>query len=151
MGQIYRPAYIDRHGVKQTSAVYWVRYRQHGKTVRQSTETTSEAKARTFLREREGKVALHIPVIPKAERLTLGEAADLVRHDYVANDRKSGAILELQGGAAGHAEAARQGDRQPRDLDLGTDGHARPPSVRTHRALPRGETGGTEHPHRVFR
>jgi hypothetical protein len=82
MGQIYRPTYTDRHSVKQTSAVWWVRYRQHGKTVRESTETDNERKARAFLREREGKVALKIPVIPKAERLTLADAATLMRHEY---------------------------------------------------------------------
>ena len=58
MGAIYQPKYQDRHGVTQVSTVWWVRFRQHGKTVRQSTETTSEAKTKAFLREREGKVAL---------------------------------------------------------------------------------------------
>ena len=73
-----------------------MRFRQHGKTVRQSTETTSEAKARTFLREREGKVALNIPVNVTAERLTLGAAADLIRNDYTSNGHKSADTLELR-------------------------------------------------------
>ena len=94
MGAIFRPQYRDRHGAMQESAVWWVRFRQHGKTVRQSTETTSEQKARAFLREREGKVALNIPVNVKADRLTLGEAADLIRNDYAANGRKSARTLE---------------------------------------------------------
>src|SRR5262249_16502013 len=51
---------------------------------------------RAFLREREGKVALHIPVIPRAERLTLGDAAALVRNDYAANGHKSADTLELR-------------------------------------------------------
>ena len=50
--------------------MWWIRFRQHGKTVRQSTETTSESKAQTFLREREGKVALNIPVNVEAADLT---------------------------------------------------------------------------------
>jgi hypothetical protein len=58
MGAIFRPKYKDRHGVIRESDVWWVRFRQHGKTVRQSTETDSETKARAFLRERSGKVAL---------------------------------------------------------------------------------------------
>jgi hypothetical protein len=94
MGSLYRPKYKDRHGMTRESAVWWVRYRQHGKTVRQSTETTLEAKARRFLQEHEGKVALNIPVSPKADRLTLGEAADLIRQDYKANNRKSLNSLE---------------------------------------------------------
>jgi hypothetical protein len=69
MGAIYRPKYKDRHGVIRESEVWWVRFRQHGKTQRQSTETTSEAKAKAFLREREGKVALNIPVNVTADRL----------------------------------------------------------------------------------
>jgi integrase len=96
MGTIYRPKYTDRHDVVQEAAVWWVRYRQHGKTVRQSTETTSEAKARAFLREREGKVALNIPVNVKPDRLTLSDAAELIRHDYTANGHKSADTLELR-------------------------------------------------------
>jgi len=96
MGVIYRPRYTDRHGVTQTSAVFWVRFRQHGKTLRQSTETASEAKAKAFLREKEGKVALNIPANVTADRLTLGEAADLIRHDYTTNGHKSGDTLELR-------------------------------------------------------
>jgi hypothetical protein len=52
MGSIYQPKYRDRHGVIQQSQVWWVRFRQHGQTVRQSAETTSETQARAFLRER---------------------------------------------------------------------------------------------------
>ena len=96
MGAIFRPKYHGRHGVTQESAVWWVRFRQHGKTVRQSTETTSESKARTCLREREGKVALNIPVNVKADRLTLGDAAELIRNDYTANGHKSADTLELR-------------------------------------------------------
>jgi integrase len=94
MGAIYRPKFCDRHGVIKESAVWWVRFRQYGKTVRQSTETTSDRKARAFLREREGKVALKIPVIPKADKLTLSEGANLIRQDYRANERKSLNSLE---------------------------------------------------------
>jgi integrase len=78
------------------SEVWWARVRQHGKTIRQSTETTSEKKAKQFLQQREGKVALNIPVVPKADKLTLSEAADLIRQDYTVNERKSFAVLELR-------------------------------------------------------
>ena len=96
MGSLYRPQYRDRHGVRQTAAVWWVRFRQHGKTIRQSTETDSESTAKKFLQEREGKVALNIPVNVEADRLTLGEAATLIRQDYVANGHKSADTLELR-------------------------------------------------------
>ena len=42
MGAIYRPKYRDRHSVVRESAVWWVRFRQHGQTVRQSTEKDNE-------------------------------------------------------------------------------------------------------------
>src|SRR5262249_3049703 len=94
MGAIFRPKYRAKDGTIREAQVWWVRFRQHGKTVRQSTETTSESKARAFLREREGKVALNIPVNVKAERLTLAEAAELIRRDYQTTGRKSAATLE---------------------------------------------------------
>src|SRR6266545_5224582 len=95
MGAIYRPKYRGNDGEIRESAVWWVRFRQHGKTVRQSTETTDERKARAFLREREGKVALNIPVSPHGDRLTLDEAAAMIRDDYAANGRKSAYTLEF--------------------------------------------------------
>src|SRR5262249_52385053 len=57
MGAIYRPTYRGKDGAMHQSGVWWVRFRQHGKTVRQSTEVTDERKARAILREKEGKVA----------------------------------------------------------------------------------------------
>jgi integrase len=44
----------------------------------------------------EGKVALNVPIIPRADRLTLSEAADLIRRDYVSNGHKSGRTLEVR-------------------------------------------------------
>src|SRR5918999_4531357 len=97
MGVIFRPTYRDKHGVVRTSAVWWVRFRQHGQTVRQSTETADERKARAFLREREGKITLGIPVSPKGDRLTLEQGAAMIRDDYAANGRKSaGTSLEIR-------------------------------------------------------
>jgi integrase len=96
MGAIYRPKYRAKDGTIRESRVWWVRFRQHGRTVRQSTETTSESKARAFLREREGRVALNLPVSPQGDRLTLDEAAAMIRDDYTANGRKSASSLELR-------------------------------------------------------
>ncbi|MBI2526588.1 MAG: tyrosine-type recombinase/integrase [Candidatus Rokubacteria bacterium] len=96
MGAIFRPKYRDRNGQVRESAVWWIRFRQHGKTVRQSTDTEDERKARAFLREREGKVALNIPVSPTGDRLTLTDAATMLRNDYTANRRKSAATVEFR-------------------------------------------------------
>jgi integrase len=96
MGAIFRPKYRDRNGSVRESAVWWVRFRQHGRTVRQSTESTDERKALAFLREREGKVQLNILVSPKGDRLTLEAAATMIRDDYMANGRKAVATLAAQ-------------------------------------------------------
>ncbi len=96
MGAIFRPKYRDRSGEIRESAVWWVRFRQHGKTVRQSTETEDERKARTFLREKEGKVALGITVSPHGDRLTLDDAAVMIRDDYQTNGRRSAGDLEAR-------------------------------------------------------
>ena len=95
MGAIFRPKYTGRDGVVRESAVWWARFRQHGKTVRQSTETADERKAQAVLREKEGKVALNIPVSPSGDRLTLDAAAAMIRNDYTANGNKSSATLEF--------------------------------------------------------
>jgi hypothetical protein len=79
MGAIFRPKYTGRDGVVRESAVWWARFRQHGKTVRQSTETADERKAQAVLREKEGKVALNIRVSPSGDRLTLDAAAAMIR------------------------------------------------------------------------
>src|SRR5262245_39525022 len=96
MGTIFRPKYRGKDGAVLESAVWWVRFRQHGETVRQSAETTDERKARAFLREREGKVALNILVSPQGDRLTLDAAAEMIREDYTANGRKAVGTLAGQ-------------------------------------------------------
>jgi integrase len=96
MGAIYRPTYKAADGTVRTSAVWWLRYRQHGKVVRQSTETRSERTARALLRQQEGRVALNVPIIPRADRLTLSDAATLVRQDYAANGHKSAYTLDIR-------------------------------------------------------
>jgi integrase len=96
MGSIYRPKYKASDGTLRESAIWWIRYRQHGKPVRQSTETRSERTARAILRQQEGRVALNIPIITKADRLTLGEAAELIQNDYRANGHKSVNTLDVR-------------------------------------------------------
>ncbi|MBI3458375.1 MAG: hypothetical protein HY002_21600 [Candidatus Rokubacteria bacterium] len=96
MGAVYRPKYRGRDGITREPPVWWVRFRQHGRTVRQSTGTTSRTKAMGFLRQQEGKVALKIPVNIEADRLTLADGAEMIREDYQANGRKSAATLEYR-------------------------------------------------------
>src|SRR5688572_10585035 len=93
MGAVYRPTYKAADGTKRQASVWWVRYRQYGRTERQSTGTTSHQKAMAFLRQQEGKVALKIPVNVAADRLTLNDGAAMMEEDYTSNGRKSGSTL----------------------------------------------------------
>jgi integrase len=96
MGSLYRPSYKAADGTVRTSAVWWIRFRQHGQPVRQSTETRSERTARAILRQQEGRVALSIPIVPKADKLTLSDAATLIRNDYASNGYKSADTVDLR-------------------------------------------------------
>ena len=64
----------------------WVKYYQDGRSVRESTGVSADTKtppaeARRFLKEREGRIAAGMPVLPRADRVRYEEAAaDLRRH-----------------------------------------------------------------------
>jgi integrase len=96
MGAVYRPTYKAADGTLRTSAIYWIRFRQHGKAIRVSTGTTSERTARAMLREKEGRIILGLPVHPESDRLTLNDGLALIRQDYEVNGRKSARTLEAR-------------------------------------------------------
>jgi integrase len=105
MGAIFRPKYpppgqtnreARQAGTLRESAVWWIRFQQHGKTVKQCADTTDKGKAKAFLEQQTGKIALRIPVDVRAERLTLTDGAKLIRRDYQTNGRKSSATLEYR-------------------------------------------------------
>jgi integrase len=93
MGALFHPRYTAADGTVKESPTWWIRFRQQGKTLRQSAHTTSHAKALAFLRQQEGKVALKIPVILEADRLTLADGARMITEDYATHERKSAATL----------------------------------------------------------
>ena len=80
MGSVYR---------RKGSAKLWIKYTQHGRTVRESTETTNMLEARRMLRNREGQVSKGLPVTPDVGRVTFDEAVDDLMNDYALNQRKS--------------------------------------------------------------
>jgi integrase len=93
---LYRPTYRAADGTVRTSAIWWLRFRQHGQAVRQSSGTTSERVARHLLREKEGRIILGLPVNPQTDRLTLNDGLELIRRDYQTNGRKSTRTLEAR-------------------------------------------------------
>lgn len=80
MGSVYRRKGTDK---------LWIKYTQHGRTIRESTETDNMVEARRMLRNREGLVAKGLPVTPDVGRVTFDEAVADLLNDYALNQRKS--------------------------------------------------------------
>ena len=69
--------------------VYWIKYYVAGRPIRESTHTTKQKLAERFLKDREGRVAMGAPALPKVERIRFAEVADaLVEHYQVTGDRQ---------------------------------------------------------------
>ena len=60
----------------------WIKYLQHGRVIRESTQTDNIVKARRMLRDREGDVEKGMPINPNVGRITFDEAADDLLNDY---------------------------------------------------------------------
>ena len=80
MGNVYR---------RQGSKKRWIKYLQHGRVIRESTETENLVEARRLLRNREGQVAHGMPVAPDVGRITLDEATKDILNDYAMNQKKT--------------------------------------------------------------
>ena len=80
MGSVYR---------RKGSHKLWIKYTQHGRTIRESTETDNTAEARRMLRTREGEVSKGLPITPDVGRVTFDEAVADLLNDYALNQRKS--------------------------------------------------------------
>jgi integrase len=80
VGSVYRRKGTDK---------LWIKYTQHGRTIRESTETDNMVEARRMLRNREGLVAKGLPVTPDVGRVTFDEAVADLLNDYALNQRKS--------------------------------------------------------------
>jgi hypothetical protein len=80
------------------SPVWWMKYYDNGKAIRESTETTKETKAKERLKSCEGKVADGQPVKPKVSKILYDElAADLRTHYQTTGERD---LKEADGGFA---------------------------------------------------
>jgi integrase len=78
MGSIYK-----------RGSVYWLKFYQGGRAIRESSGTENRAAAVRMLKNREGDVAKEIPIAPKVGRITFDEAATDLLNDYKTNKRKS--------------------------------------------------------------
>jgi integrase len=62
--------------------IWWVKYYQNGRPIRESTGVTKETEAKRFLKEREGRVATGQPVLRRADRISYEEVAKDLREHY---------------------------------------------------------------------
>ncbi len=69
--------------------VWWLKYYQNGKPIRESSHSPKEKVASDMLKKREGNIARGVPVIPHANRVTVSELLDDVQIDYKTNGRRS--------------------------------------------------------------
>jgi len=97
MGQLYK-----------RGSVWWVKYYVNGRPVRESTGTDKEKAAERLLKEREGRVAIGQPILPRADRVRYEEAvADLRAHYETTGERN----LEEVGWRLAHLDALFTGRR----------------------------------------
>jgi integrase len=75
--------------LRKGSKKFWIKYVQHGRVIRESTETVNIADARRMLRTREGDIVKGIPVDPDAGRITFEEAVVDILNDYSMNGKKT--------------------------------------------------------------
>jgi len=68
--------------------VFWIKYYSAGRPIRESMGTTKQKEAERFLKDREGRVAMGTPALPRIDRIRYDELADdLRRHYEVTNCR----------------------------------------------------------------
>ncbi len=68
--------------------VFWIKYYSGGRPIRESTGTTKQKEAERFLKDREGRVAIGAPALPKIERVRFAEIAEaLIQHYTVTGSR----------------------------------------------------------------
>jgi hypothetical protein len=91
MGSIHRPKYKNAAGELVESSVWWLKYRVHGKVVREATEpkTTKETIARRQLRLKDGDAERGVLLPQKVNRKTVDELLDGVVQDYRINNLRS--------------------------------------------------------------
>ncbi len=74
--------------------VFWIKYYSGGRPIRESTGTSKQNQAERFLKDREGRVAIGAPALPRLERIRFAEIAEaLIEHYQVTGDRQLRDVL----------------------------------------------------------
>jgi len=77
-------------GIYLRGTTWWIRFSHHGQEMRESSESDSETVARRLLKKRIQQTGRRGKFIgPAEERLRFKDLEEMVRSDYVVNDRRS--------------------------------------------------------------
>jgi integrase len=88
MGSIFRPTYRAADGTRRAAAVWWLKYRAQGRIIRESSGTENRKAAERTLRIKEGAAEEGRPVIPRADKVTVGDLLDTLAAEYKSNGRR---------------------------------------------------------------
>src|SRR5262245_21434973 len=83
MGYVYRPKLKSG----ERASIYWAKWYEHGRAIRESTGSEKEAEAKRFLKLREGAVATGAPIPPRLDRIRYDELAEDLRTFYKTTGR----------------------------------------------------------------
>lgn len=108
MGMLFKPKYRAADGTIKEAAVWWCKYYVNGRPVRESTGTTKEKAAGTFLKAREGRVATGQPILPRVDKIRYEEVAQDLRQHYQATGSRN---LEEAEYRLAHLDRAFAGQR----------------------------------------
>ncbi len=62
--------------------MFRIKYYIGGRPIRESTGTTKHKQAERFLKDREGRIAMGAPALPRLDRIKFSEAADALTEHY---------------------------------------------------------------------
>ena len=62
--------------------VWWMKYYQNGRAIRESTGSTKQVTAKQILKEREGRLATGQPILRRIDRISYKEVAQDLRQHY---------------------------------------------------------------------
>jgi integrase len=98
MGSLYRPKYAPTGmtyaaakvaGTLREVEQWWMKYKdQRGVIHRESSGTSNHADAKRLLKLREGRAAEGKPILPRADKVTVGELLDDLLREYEQNGRR---------------------------------------------------------------
>jgi len=94
MGSIYKRKWKAPDGTVRESAVWWIKYYQNGKPIRESTESEKISVARDVLRDREGDIVKGVTIAQRFNRIMLDELLTDTETEYEVNGRDT--LLDLK-------------------------------------------------------